>query len=144
MDIQTARDNNRTSRYGLVSAALAFVLWGGWAYYVNRGGSVGTGVMSGLTQGLASFTITLLMVRAIQWLQGFFSRRLYQIALPPLLTVAFTGSCLLMLHLLAGTPNIAMTILPALSVAYLFCLVTAIRLISKNTLKETEYEGFED
>ena len=58
------RSTARTGRaFNTLSALSAFMLWGGWVYLVNRGHSVGKGLVSGLAQGTASALITLVMIR---------------------------------------------------------------------------------
>ncbi|MCP4450203.1 MAG: hypothetical protein GY809_01980, partial [Planctomycetes bacterium] len=50
----------RTSRgYNLASAVLAFLMWGGWALWINSHNGTTTQLTSGMTQGAASFIITL-------------------------------------------------------------------------------------
>ena len=133
----------RTSlRYRLVSATMAGLLWGTWAFWVNSHTAATMDESAvwkaGIIQAAGSFLITLLMVRLVSWL--FLrvppSTRLF---LPALLTVLVTGSCLAAAHVVAGTPEILRTIAPALSVAMAFNMYTAF------TLKRTNstYPGYE-
>lgn len=111
-----------------LSAVLAFLLWGAWAYYVNANTDANQGLSSGLSQGTASFAITLLMVHLVSW---FFKRlpdSFLKLPLAALCTVAITGSCLVAIHKLVGTPNIIATITPALTVAFIFSWYTAYQL----------------
>lgn len=115
----------RTSRrFNLISAPLAFALWGGWAYWVNTEtaleGERASPLSSGLTQGVGSFIITLIMVRAVAWLYNHVPAHLTRMVLPALITVAVTGSCLATAHALVGTADIVQTIAPALTVAFAF------------------------
>ena len=122
MSVQTSK------RYTLGSAALAFVIWGGWTFYVNRSASPAQQLLSSLVQGTASFIITLIMVRAVTWLYAHLPKNWAQLVLPAIFTVAVTVSCLALIHAMIGTPRIAPTIAPALTVAFLFCLFTAYKL----------------
>jgi hypothetical protein len=106
--------------YALVSALLAFALWGGWAYAIN-GGSL----KAALIQGSASFVITLLMARTVTWLYRRMAGGWLQLWLPASVTILLTGSGLATLHRLAGTPHILPTIAPALCVGFAFCLFTS-------------------
>lgn len=117
-------------RFTIVSAVIAFLLWGGWAYYLSYDKSVGmtSGIASGLTQGIASFTITLFMVKAVTLLFIRMPQSILSVLLAALATVSFTGSCLYLAHILVGTQNIILTIVFPLSVAFVFCLITAYRL----------------
>ena len=115
-----------------MSAALAFAIWGGWAYYVNSQ-SVGaetraSPLISGLTQGTGSFVITLVLVRAVAWLYHRLPANPLRLVLPGILTVMVTGTCLAIAHTLVGTADIARTIAPALSVAFAFCVFTAFKI----------------
>jgi hypothetical protein len=69
MNNNSSENSPRTSRfYNVLSAFLAFFLWGGWAYFVNGSTDITRCLISGLTQGTASFIITLVMVH---WSLGF-------------------------------------------------------------------------
>jgi FtsH-binding integral membrane protein len=111
--------NSSHLTYSLVSALLAFAIWGGWAYAIN-GGSM----KAALVQGSASFIITLLMVRAVTWLYRRMEGGWLQLWLPASVTILLTGSGLATLHRLADTPHILPTIAPALCVGFVFCLLT--------------------
>ena len=130
METQVRTRPSRTSRrFNLISAGLAFALWGGWAFIVNQAAADNPWV-SGLTQGIGSFVITLIMVCAVAWLYHQMSSwpTVWPLVLPALIVVAVTGSCLATAHALVGTPNIVRTIAPALSVAFVFNLYTARKL----------------
>jgi hypothetical protein len=132
----------QTSRqFNLISAALAFALWGGWAFYVNSRTADEAGrsspLTSGLTQGVGSFVITLIMVRAVTWLYHRLPAHPSRVVLPAVATVAVTGSCLATAHALVGTPSIVQTIAPALSVAFAFNIFTAIKLGREDASNET-------
>ncbi len=125
----------RTSRrFNLLSAFLAFLLWGGWAFYINGGNGQGIRFFSGITQGIGSFIATFVMVSAVTWLFHCFNKSWLKLILPPFITVGCTGSCLACIHYIIGTPKIIHTILPALSVAFCFCLVTTLKLFSDFSL----------
>ncbi len=119
----------RTSRqFSLISAFLAFVLWGCWAYHVNSAHSVQSGVISAFTQGTASFTITFLMVRAVTFLFHWFQNPMARIILPAMIVVSISCLCLVNVHTMMGTPRVFYTIMPGLTVAFCFCLVTSFKL----------------
>ena len=122
-----------TQRFRLLSASLAFVLWAAWAFYVNGGFDLAIRVISAVTQGVASFFITLIMVQMVTRVFQYLPNNRSRLFVPALITVLCTGSVLYVVHTLVGTPKIIHTISPALSVAFLFCVYTAFRL--QNTLK---------
>ncbi len=127
--MSTNKHHQTSLFYNLGSALFAFLLWGGWAYYINKN------IISSLTQGTASFVITLFLVRAISTLYGSLSNKtdntLLPIILPAVITVSFTTTFLYIAHIIAGTAHIIKTIAPALLVAFLFCLFTAYKIKTK-------------
>ena len=122
-----------SQHFRYISGLLAFMLWGGWAYFVNNTHSNYTGVISGLAQGTASFVITLFMVHFVTYLYPKFKHPVSKLLLPAITTVSFTCFCLVLIHTLAGTPNILYTISPALTVAFLFCVYTSFKLHKINS-----------
>ena len=114
-------------QYRLVTATGAFFVWGGWAFWVNRVPDIQHGYVSGITQGMASFVITLLMVESVR-LIALRVPPAYQLWLPPLLTASVNGVVLLVVHSLAKTPNILATIAAPLAVAFCFCLFTSYKI----------------
>jgi len=117
--------------YTLASAIMAFVLWGGWAYFVNEQSLPSSGFAAGLTQGLASGLMTLIMVRAISVLIRNLPVNSIAVILPAFIIVTISSTGLILLHTLSGTPNILSTIAPVISVAFGFCVVTTIKLRSE-------------
>jgi len=115
-----------TKHYRFLSAFVAFLIWGSWAYFLNHKNDNGTasGLVSGITQGIASFVITLLMVRAVTYVYGKLPNTKWAIAIPAVVTVSITGSCLILIHWLVGTQNISTTVILPLLVAFIFCLFT--------------------
>ena len=49
-------------KYKLLCATGAFLGWGRWAFYVNGSEEVKIGLISAITQGIASFILTLAVV----------------------------------------------------------------------------------
>lgn len=116
-------------RYNLVSAILAFVLWGGWSFYINtKIESLQHGIISGLTQGICSFVITLFMTFLIDKQFNYFKKESSKLICPPVFTALLTGSFLSLVHHLIGTPSIIYTLAPVLTVAFLFAIFTNLKL----------------
>jgi hypothetical protein len=131
----------RTSKFfNYLSALFAFILWGGWAYYINHSHSPDSGITSGIAQGSASFIITLFMVHLVTHLYHKFRRPIAKILMPALVTVSFTSVCLINIHLLVGTPQILYTVLPALSIAFVFCLYTSFKLHKISQINHQNYD----
>lgn len=115
-------------KFKIVSAILAFFVWGGWAFYANGAFGLTTRAISGLTQGISSFIITLVMIHVVTWIFNQISNKFLRSILPTLMTVGLTGSCLMLAHYLVGTPKIITTVTPGLVSAFLFCLFTTHKL----------------
>ena len=129
----------RTStHFDLISAGLGFLVFGSWAFYVNRAGA--SPLVSGVTQGTGSFLLTLAMVRAVAWLYHRMShfRSGLDLVLPAAIIVSVSGTCLASAHTLVGTPNIIKTISPALSVALFFNIFTATKLRRARSKGDTD------
>ena len=124
-----------SARYKLFSASSAFFIWGSWAYYINSVESKAVGLVSGLTQGVASFIITLFVVYAVTKIYNALPESAWRLILPAILTVSCIAVCLVAIHTIAGTPRILPTIAPSLSVAFLFCVFTAYKLSRTETNK---------
>ncbi len=119
----------RTGRgYNIASPLLAFVIWGGWAFYANSGYAFPERVMYGLTQGIVSFTVTSSMIRAVTWLYRRLPPNPLRFILPSVITIVVATVFMVVAHLLAGTPRIAHTIIPGLAVGLAFCLFTTFRI----------------
>jgi len=131
----------RTSRYfnGL-SAVFAFLLWGGWAWHINSQTSTQSGIVAGLTQGTSSFLITLFMVHTITLLFHRFHHPFIKVLLPAVIVVCSTSLFLYTVHLVMGTPRILATILPAITVAFSFCLFTSFKLLRIHQQRSSQYE----
>ena len=118
-----------TQRYNFLSAFFALTLWGSWSFYVNsQQAGFKAGLISGIAQGICSFLITLFMTFLIEKQFNYYRANLTKFILPPVITVLFTGSCLVVVHLLIQTPDIIKTIAPALTVALIFAFFTNIKL----------------
>ena len=126
--------------FNLISAFLAFVIWGSWAYYINSASSPQSGVISALTQGTASFMITLVMVHAVTYLYHWFQRSVTKVLLPAIIVVSFTSLILVNVHTMMGTPRVFYTILPGLTVAFCFCLFTSLKLLKIHQQRSKQYE----
>lgn len=113
-------------KYG--SALAALLLWGSWAFWVNREASWELRLLSSAAQAAASFVITLLMANSVAFFYKIFRHNYSKLIAPPLLTSLLTGSCLVAMHTLIGTQQVLHTVAPALSVGLLFCAAASWRL----------------
>jgi len=125
---QALRETKTSRLYDWVSALLAFICWGGWAFYVNRPAGLATGLTSGLAQGTVSMLMTFVMIQTVTGISRRLTSRYLQLTLPTLITVGSAAALLVLVHSLVGTPNIFWTILPGLSGAVPFCFYTSYKL----------------
>ena len=126
-----------SKKYNIFSSTSAFFVWGGWAYYVNSIEGKNTGFVSGIAQGIASFVITLIVVFAVTQLYNAISNNALKIILPTIITVTCIGIVLVAIHSAVGTPHIFYTIAPSLTVAFLFCIFTALNLRKNENAMQT-------
>ena len=104
----------------LLSALASAVTWFAWAYWANRSHGQ-QALLSGLSQGgvsfvttsIGSFLLEVLFIRLGSGLAGMAG----SVALVSGLSLSF----MLSVHLLAGTPNLVLTILPVFTVVLLYC-----------------------
>lgn len=128
---QDSRTNASTSwTYRLVSAGLAFCVWGGWGYFVNsqQATAAASPVMSGLLHGLFSSMVTIVMLTSVTWLYRRFAAQGPRMLIPAATTSLATGSCITTAHLMIGTANVPATVIPGLFVAFCFNLLTTKKL----------------
>lgn len=120
--------------YTLFSAFAALFGWGGWAYYINDKADPAMGLMSGLTQGLSSFFITLVTVIIVTKIYNKLNSKISKLILPAIAVVSFLTVALAFIHMKIGTPMILLTIAPSLTITFLFCVATAYKLsLNENT-----------
>lgn len=122
-----------TSRkFNLISAALSLMLWGTWGWYANSqpqpDANGSSAIVSGLTQGIGSSFVTLIMVRSVAWLYHRLSQNPLAMILPAIITVTSAGTCMTLAHMAVGTQNIFGTLAPPLTVATLFNVFTTFKI----------------
>jgi hypothetical protein len=104
-----------------ISAIFAFILWGTWSYFINIKDE--NRFISSFFQGIASFFITIFMVRLIIVFNRLFINSSFYIV--AILTVIITSSIVFIGHLLINTQNIFYTIAPTVVVSLLFSVFMA-------------------
>ena len=105
----------------------AFVAMGGWAVFANRAYPLPEPLIAGVLQGTISAVITLFLKRMIETVSAR-TDGIPALILPPLLAAAVSLVLLLLLHRLAGTPEISATIAVPLivSTSYAFAYSLAL------------------
>lgn len=106
----------------LVSGAIGFVGYGGWAFSANLAYGLEAAVKAALTQGSYSFALTLVITVLMEYLYGLLAKPLLRFC------VTFFGTCTVLystswgVNFLAGTPEIFMTILPGMIIGTIYTL----------------------
>lgn len=103
-----------------------FLAMGGWAVLANAAHPMPRPLIAGLVQGVLSAIITLFLKRMIEGIATRF-HGVAALLVPPLAAVLTSFLLLFTIHRLAGTPELALTILLPLTVsgsyAFLYSLV---------------------
>ena len=106
----------------------AFLLFGGWALVANRQHSTSEMVRAALAQGCFSFISSTSSVLLLEYLYGLGRTPNQKLALgavgtPCIILLAMTGG-----HVIAGTPNVVMTLLPSWISGAIFCVTYTLNL----------------
>lgn len=125
--------NNSLTR-SIVSGLAGFVAYGGWAFYANYDHGVEAAMQAALTQGSYSFCVTLVM------------ETLFRLLAKPALRfcVTFFGTCSVLystswgVNVLAGTPEIFITILPGVIIGTAYTFVYTLSLARLQAVKTVE------
>ena len=119
--------NNGLTR-SIVSGLFGFLAYGGWAFYVNYAHGLDAATKAAFTQGSYSFIVTLVMTLLMEYLFRLLSN-------PGLrFCVTFFGTCAVLyssswgVNVLAGTPEILMTILPGVVIGTVYTFVYTLSL----------------
>jgi hypothetical protein len=121
--LKSMSNKNVNDSFKKFSAFLAFIIWGSWAYFVNHD------VISAFSQGTASFIITLILIYIVTFIFNLLpENKLIKIIFPAIIAVSITGTFLVIVHLVVDTKEIFYTIFPPISVAFIFCIITALKL----------------
>ena len=115
------------NKFNFMSSFLAFFVWGGWAYYVNKGAG-DSAVLSAFTQGLYSFIITIIMIYVVTWFYNFLPQMVMKSIFTAICTVLANIVIIFMIHYFIGTENIFKTILPSQIISFIFCLIVCYKL----------------
>lgn len=109
-------------RRSLLSACAGFVVYGGWALWVNLADSMGMGLRAGLVQGSYSFLLTMTMTLAIEGLMRRLEAHAWRRTFTVLLISAGSFATAYSIHFINGTPKILLTILPGFFLGALYTL----------------------
>ncbi len=122
----------------MLAGVAGFIVYGGWAYFINASHGFETGLRSGLVQGGYSLLLTLSTTLMMEYLMDFFSHMKGQIILTILATSIVTFGTAYGIHWLFRTPEILMTITPGFIVGLVYTTVYVTTLNRLRILQETD------
>jgi hypothetical protein len=127
--------DSRTLR-GFAAGILGFIVYGGWAFYVNSQHGIDAGFKAGFVQGSYSFALTL----STTLLMEFLWTRLQNARGPYFLTLSITNtitfSTAYLINRVFGTPEILLTIFPGFLIGIVY---TAFYLFSLSKLTSVNH-----
>ena len=100
---------------------------GGWAVFANRAHEMPAPLIAGVVQGLLTASITLVLKRVIE---GIFHRSdgWLRLVLPPCSAFLISVVLLTVVHSLAGTPALFLTILVPITVSTIYAFLYTLTL----------------
>lgn len=119
---------SNANRKALLISCVAFVIQGSWAVYANHEFGWGKSLPAGLVQGLCSSAMTYLSTILIEYILYIASAAAspLRFAAASVSTIVFIAAVQNLAHWLAGTPQIVKTILPAVLIGGIYCIVYAL------------------
>jgi hypothetical protein len=108
-----SRGSRGSRKRALIVGCGAFLLFGGWALIANRAHPLPEMARAALTQGILSFTSTTCSVLLLEYLYNLGRTPARKLLLAVTGTPAIVFLTMAGVHALAGTPSIAITLLPS-------------------------------
>lgn len=107
----------------VLSGVAGFLVYGGWAFWLNASHGTAMGISAGAVQGSYSFVLTLTMTLVMEHLMASFVAIPARGALTVALVSGISFSVAYSLQWLNGTPEILLTILPGFFIGVVYCAV---------------------
>jgi len=126
MTDQQSPDRPRDSLGMGLLAMVAFTLWG---LYVNWEYGPGSRIQVAVTQGLLGLTATFFSAEIVVWLVRIFKERPCPVLLAGAASWVIIYTIVWLVHILAGTPEIFMTVLPGMITGVFFSFGYAKRVV---------------
>lgn len=118
------KKNALINRFTVVSVLGAALLWGGWAYFVNRHAQTSEQVLrTAVIQGIYSAAMTIYMSFSVYFLWNKTKHLKYGGLWPTVFTAGHTGGLLILVHLINGTPHVLKTVSAPILVTIFYCLL---------------------
>ena len=122
-------------RHPVIRSALlalaSLLVWGGWAFFANRGHGSGAALTAAGVQGASSLTVTFLMTLLMEGSMRWLPLRLdgWGRMLPvAVVGLGFQVVYTVVWHLVGETPELLMTIAPGVLSGAVYCLLYALQL----------------
>ena len=109
-----------SKKRAVLVGAGAFLLFGSWALFANHAHPTPVMVRAGLAQGTLSFVSTTFSVLLLEYLYGLGRTRAKSFLLAAFGTPVIILLAMTSVHLVAGTPNVATTLLPSCISGFIF------------------------
>lgn len=113
----------------------ALVVYGGWAFAANHGHGLGAAWRAAATQGFVSFTVTFFVTAIMEAVHRMARSRRAQFVLPGAVAVAVAAIYTVALHLWMGTPEIARTVVPVLTIGAVYCFGYSANLVRESAAR---------
>jgi len=107
----------------VISGIAGFLVYGGWAFWINSSHGTAMGISAGILQGSYSFVLTLTTTLVMEYLMATLKGIPFRGVLTVVLVSAITLSVAYSLQWLNGTPEILFTILPGFFIGAVYCAV---------------------
>ncbi|MRX27335.1 hypothetical protein [Kangiella sp. HZ709] len=105
----------------LLSGTLAFLSYGAWGYIANSDAGHDIALRSGLVQGGMSFLLTFVGSAIMEFMVRLSKDNLKRFLMAVITNLTAVYSFIIIGHLLNGTPNIFLSILPGLIITCIYC-----------------------
>jgi hypothetical protein len=130
------RHNALLNRFTFVSVLGAALLWGGWAYFVNRHSPNSELVLrTAVAQGIYSAMMTIYMSFAVYFFWSKTKHLKYGGLLPTVFTAGHTGALLTLMHWVNGTPHVLRTVSAPILVTIIYCLLLTKKIQQQDSLR---------
>ncbi len=107
----------------LLAGAAGFVGYGGWAFFANLSHGSEIAARAGWVQGTYSLVLTFVMTFVTEWLFARTKELAHGMAVTVLIVCIILFSSAYGIHMVAGTPEILMTILPGFIIGTIYTAV---------------------
>ncbi len=126
---------NSANFRSFLAATAALIGYGGWAWFANSSAGNAAAWKAALVQGGYSFILTFVMTYVTEWLYWYTGGRVW-------LTTLLSSFLLLVsaysIHLIAGTPEVGMTIAPGFVIGTVYSAFFVVYLKGLNQTATTE------